>query len=374
LAHILQAAAYGGPYAGSFIPTLTAVGHEAQSRGHTFGALFTPTSRDRPWLAELEEGGIPYSFANSWDRADNVLALAAAIPATGPALIDTHFTAFDIPAVRVARSRRPDVSVVWHLHTALSSRWSIRLSNAVKFRLPAHRPDRIVAVSPHLAEAAIRRLAPRSRTTSQRGAIDVGRFAPRTPDRVAHARQVLDVDDDRPVVLHFGRDWHLKGGDLLLDALGILASRREPPLVLTVAGPEASRQAAALGLDRSVRTLEPALDVAELYTAADVFVSSSRAEGGAPPYSVMEAAACGAAVLVTAIPGQADLPHELPGARAADLTPASLATELEALLDRGPDRVAADRAAGRAWVEEHADVRHAAREIVDLYETIMGGG
>jgi glycosyltransferase involved in cell wall biosynthesis len=362
--HIVQLAAYGGPYAGAFVPMLTRVTAEAHARGHTMEAVFSPVARGRPWLPELEAAGLPVSFAGSDRRAD----LRRAIPAPdGPLVLHSHFTEFDVPALQVARRR--GAAVIWHLHTHLDPALRIRLANAVKFGLLGRRVDRIVCVAPHIAAMARARLAPRSRTVTMLNAVDVERFPLRTPERTAAARERLGVAPGARVVLHFGRLWRQKGGDLLLEAVRRLAADGVPVLVLTVSGGDAARaNADALGLSEHVRPIEPSDDVSALYTAADAFVSSSRAEG--MPYSLLEAAATGTAVVATDIPGQREIGADVPGVRVAALDGVALAGAIRAVLERDPGAAAAEGAAAREWLTRNADVRAGARALVDLYEEV----
>jgi glycosyltransferase involved in cell wall biosynthesis len=362
--HIVQLAGYGGPYAGAFVPMLTAVAAEGRARGHTIEAVFTPVARERPWLAELEAAGLPVSFADGYERAD----LRRAIPATeGPALLHSHFTAFDVPALRVARTGGQ--AVIWHVHTYPASSLRVRAANAVKYGMLGRRVDRIVCVAPHIADMVRARLAPRSRVVTMLNAVDVTRFEPRTPERIVAAREQLGIEPDRRVALHFGRLWHQKGGDLLLDAVHRLADRKVPLLVLTVSGGEdAKANAEALGIEDSVRSIEPTNDVAGLYTAADVFVSSSRAEG--MPYSLLEAAATGTGVVATDIPGQREIGESVPGVRVAELDGEALANAIQEVLERDPSVAAEEAAAAREWLTREADVRAGARELVDLYEEL----
>lgn len=363
---IVQAADFGGPYAGSFVPTLCALADAARAEGHTMRAIFTPVARERGWLGDLREAGVPVTFAASKRFGDLSRALADAVGAPGPAVLHTHFTAFDLPALRVAR-RRPSTRVVWHLHTRLSSRPHIRAANSAKFAIAGRRADRILAVSDHLADAARARLAPGARVGTAPNAVDLRRYPPRTPERIRAAREALGLGN-APTVVHFGRDWELKGGDLLLEAVRILADRGSAVHVVTIAGADAMAHAAELGLADRVRVLEPVADASVLYTAADVFVSSSRAEG--MPYSLLEAAATGTGVVATDIPGQAELASWIPGARLAPLAAEPLADAIEAMLSRDPELVGLDALASRAWVAANADVADAARRVIEIYEQV----
>jgi len=352
--HVAALADYGGPYAGSFVPVLAAVGREARSRGHTFEVVFTPVARDRPWLPELE--GIPVSFSSGRSLRE----LASAVPRAD--VLHTHFTSFDVPALLAARGR---ARVIWHVHTRMDPRLRVRAANAVKYGVLGRRVGRIVCVAPHIEAMVRRRLAPPARTMTILNAIDAGRFPLRTTERVAAAREALGIAPAERVLLHFGRLWHLKGGDVLLEAVRRLD---EEVLVLTVAGEDARRNARELGLDGAVRTLEPVTDVAALYTAADLFVSCSREEG--MPYSLLEAAASGTGVVASDIPGQGQIAARLPGARVAALEPAALAAAIDALLGRTAVEARADGEAARAWVRSHADLAIGARRLVDVYEQV----
>lgn len=368
--HVVVLADYGGPYAGSFVPMLRAVRLEARRRGHTMHTVFTPVARGRGWLSELADDGMPISFAGSTGSRDLVAAIEAALPAgSAPAVMHSHFTAFDVPALRIARGRA-ETAVIWHVHTRLEPSIRVRAANAVKFGVLGRRVDRIVCVAPHIAVAVRRRLGPRRRITTIPNAVETARFPLRTPERVAAVRERLGIPSEALVLLHFGRMWELKGGDLLLEAVRRLADRGTEVTVLTVSGDEPARaDAARLRLDGVVRPIEPMDDVGDLYAAADAFVSCSRAEG--MPYSLLEAAATGTGLLASDIAGQGQLARLLPGARVVALDADEIADGLQALLARDRSTVEADGAATREWVCEHADLAIAARSLVDLYERLV---
>ena len=73
-------------------------------------------------------------------------------------------------------------------------------------------------------------------------------------------------------------------------------------LGVTVGGGDPARELVGRrGLGDLVRVLEPDPDVRRLYAAADVFASTSRAEG--MPFSVAEALCSGVAVVASDLPG-----------------------------------------------------------------------
>jgi glycosyltransferase involved in cell wall biosynthesis len=366
---IVQLADYGGPYAGSFVPMLRTAAEEARSRGHDVAVVFTPVARGRPWLAQLTEPGIPVSFAASGSRHDLRSAAEAALTADGaPAVLHSHFTAFDLAARAIAR-RRPATGAIWHIHTRLGETPRLRAANAVKFSVLGRDVDRIVGVAQHVTDTVQRRGGPRDRLLTLSNAVDVERLPVRSPERADAARAALGLLPDRPVLLHFGRDWEGKGGDLFVGAVRILAGRGHSVVALTVGGgARAVDEAAAQGVAGLVRVHEPTQDVARLYAAADVFVTCSRAEG--LPYSLLEAIACGTGVVATAIPGQAEVAGGVPGCRVWALEATAVADAVEDLLGRGRQAVLADARGARDWALANADLRPWARRLVDLYEAV----
>jgi glycosyltransferase involved in cell wall biosynthesis len=176
---------------------------------------------------------------------------------------------------------------------------------------------------------------------------------------------------DRPLrALTIGRLAAVKGQAVLLDAVAELA-RRGCPVELTVAGwgPERERlerRAAQLGIADRVDFLGPVGQdrVAGLYAAADVFCTSSFAEG--VPVVLMEAMACGLPTVATRIMGVPEVVEDgvtgllVPPGRAD-----ALADALERLARR-PDERAAMGQAGRRKVLEERDPRRSAERLLEL--------
>lgn len=134
----------------------------------------------------------------------------------------------------------------------------------------------------------VERRAPRARVIDHHPGIDVDAFRP-MPKR---PRQ-------RPRVLFVGGRFAEKGGQDLLDALGPLIGTR---LDLDVVTPAPVEERPGLRVHQ-LSPGDPAL--AELYQQADVFCLPTR--GDAVPFAVLEAMACGAAVVATDVGGIPDL-------------------------------------------------------------------
>jgi glycosyltransferase involved in cell wall biosynthesis len=164
----------------------------------------------------------------------------------------------------------------------------------------------------------------------------------------------------------------VKGQAVLLDAIGELA-RRGVPVELTLAGdgPERARlerRAAQLGIQHRVTFAGAVANdrVADLYAAADVFCTSSFAEG--LPTVLMEAMAMGLPVVATRINGIPELVED--GVTGLLVSPAradALAAALERLATHPEERQRMGHA-GRRKVVDERDERRAAARLLALIE------
>ena len=370
---LVHLAGYGGPYAGSFIPMLRAVVRAARERGWTCELVLGPASRDRPWLAELREDGIPFRLATSESRAGLTRLVSAMLDESDePTVLHTHFTTFDVASVLAAR-KRAATAVMWHVHTPHGGSAGMWTRNVFKYAVLGRRVERILCVSSDLAELVVRRGAPRDRVEHLPNAVDVERFAPASDTERAQARRELGLRTAQPTLMHFGWDWHRKGGDIFCAAVAGLRDSGRDVVAVTVGGGDAARTAAAAaGLSPEVlRVQDSRDDVRAFHAAADVFVAPSRAEG--TPYSVLEAVASGVAVVGSVIPGHMDIGRSGPGFRLVRVDAAAVREAAAALLDRPPDEVRRDAEAGRAWVREHRGLARWSEELVERYARASAG-
>lgn len=345
---LLHVSNYHSPYGGSFVPMLRAALRLGLERGLRAEAVFLEGPAQRPWLAELEADGIPVRFVPLGGLGD----LLAEDP--GPTILHVHFSVFGIEAARAAR-RHPETTLYWHVHTTLRRGALPWVRNAVRFRLLSRPVREILCVAPDLADDVRHRLGPRTKVVFFPNAVDLARFRPAAPEERLAARERLGLPAGVPVLLHMGRDWRGKGGDLYAEAV----RRLGPDRVVAVsvgAGEEAVEP---------VRALEPTDRVQDLYAAADVFVSPSRAEG--MPFSLVEALASGTAVAASDIPGQRYVGEHVDACRLVPLDAGELAAAIDSLLARDAARAAADAAQARAWLEQHMDVRVWAERLFERY-------
>src|SRR4051794_15590021 len=229
---VIHAADYDAPYAGAFVPMLRAVATAVRERGGTVEVALADAARERSWVGELEQAGIPVSFAPAGDRRGSARCLAGlAARGSEPTILHTHFASFDLPAVSVARERPAATPVFWHVHRRPARQRAIHVRSAVRFARAARRVDQILCSAPEIAAAVQSRHAPAERVVVLPDAIDLERFPRRTRARTAEARRRLGLRASAQVLLHFGRD----GGELFVAAVRPVAER-QPVVAVSVGG------------------------------------------------------------------------------------------------------------------------------------------
>ncbi len=372
---IVHLADYGGPYAGSFIPMLAATAREAAARGHKMTIWFSGVARGRPWLSDLHglteirwlddsRGPVastgPTLHALRRDLADD----------RGPLILHTHFSKFDIPAALMRLDRRRP-AVFWHEHSRLTDTPAAKWRNLMRYRVFAPLVYAILCVNPTIREGLLVRKAPAGKLRDFPNAIDLRRFPTLTPPMRSAARRLLGIPESARVALHFGWDWHRKGGDLLLAAADLLGS--EPAVVvLTVLGDQPTAVELGLGGHPVIRAVKSRTDVQAFYAAADVFLSPSRGEG--MPYAVLEALASGLPVIASDLPVHRTLLTGLPAGRTVPLQPAAIAGAIASLLSLNESERAAHASMARERVEATYALDSWARRLIDLYEQALGIG
>lgn len=359
---IVHLADLGAPYPGSVVPMLRAVNDAAVPRGWSFEAVFTEIAAQRPWYAELKADGIGVRIAPHTARKALTAWLDALLDERNePTVLHTHFTTFDIPAVLAAR-RRDDVTVVWHLHSNLQSGPRATLRNAAKFGLVGRRVNAILCVSSDLRDSAHRRLAPARRLVTFSNAIDLERFDRATSEQRSRARAELEVPEGRPLLVHFGWDWERKGGDLFLETVATLAHEGIEVTAMCVGGGEpAHATSERLGLGDRVLVTLPRDEVRTFHAAADVFVSSSRAEG--MPSALLETLSTGTPAVVSDIPSHIALAERVQGCIVANSDPQSFAGAIRSVLST-------ESQVDVGQLADSIDLRAWARRLLDLYAEV----
>jgi glycosyltransferase involved in cell wall biosynthesis len=239
--------------------------------------------------------------------------------------------------------------------------------------------DRVIAVSPHVADQAVSLGVDAERVRVIRSGVDAERFRP--GDR-RQAREALAIDAYTPLVLFVGNLEPRKQLDVLLRAM-VQVQRAVPDAQLAIVG-----SGAAAGVDDQTRRLQHlaceldlataarftgAVDADTLlrwYTAADVFAlpSSSEAQG----IVALEAMACGVPVVASAVGGllgTIDSGHD--GYLVPPGDPNALADRLVAVLTNRPAQLTLGRAARRK-VEVEFSWSSRVAATIEVYREVVG--
>jgi glycosyltransferase involved in cell wall biosynthesis len=347
---------------------LAAAARASRDRGLRTTLCFTDVARGRPWLDELEglgslcfitPGGLGSDVQRLWRVADE--------PHGVPTVVHSHFGGFDLASGLLGLTRRRTAAVA-HAHSGNPR--PIRVRSRVYGAVAGRMLDATICVSRDIYADARARAFPADHLIYMPNAIDTDRFSLISAAERREARRALGVSPDAKVVLHFGWDWTLKGGDRFLATAQFMAQRADT-VFMTVVGESASAPLAKLSAAANVMAVPPRESVNELYAAADVYLNCSRSEG--MPYAILEALARGLPVVATALPVAHEVLDGVPAARIVSADPAHIARGLEDML--APDDAARGdlAAAARAHVEAGYALGPWADALVDRYLGWLGG-
>ncbi|MNV41721.1 N,N'-diacetylbacillosaminyl-diphospho-undecaprenol alpha-1,3-N-acetylgalactosaminyltransferase [compost metagenome] len=168
-----------------------------------------------------------------------------------------------------------------------------------------------------------------------------------------------------------------KGVREFVEAAAMLRARGVPVTMQLVGGLDAGNPASATQQevdawqrDGAVQALGERSDIAELYAASHIAVLPSYREG--LPKSLIEAAACGRAVVTTDVPGCRDAIE--PSQTGLLVTVRDAQSLADAIARLAEDAALRQRmgAAGRALAESEFDIKRVARVHVELYDALVG--
>lgn len=231
-----------------------------------------------------------------------------------------------------------------------------------------------IAVSDDTGRQWIRRtrLAPR-RVVTIRNGIDPAAAAPNIDRATARRDFGLPTAEGALIVGGVGRLDPVKGFDVLLDAIALLAPQH-PKLTLVLAGDGPARyalqqQAARLNIKNRVHFLGFCKDVREVYAALDIFAMPSRCE--ALPYALLEAMTAQLPAVASRIGG---VPEVVVPGETGLLIPVgdhhALAAALASLLNNPDLRQQMGRAA-RQRVIEHFSEREMIAQTLAIYRRLL---
>ena len=201
---------------------------------------------------------------------------------------------------------------------------------------------------------------------------------PACPFRVIHngvlrdELQPVQLVADAADFVFVGELRHLKGVDVLLEALANIAKERPVRAVIVGAGPDAATfhaQAASLGLDRVV-TFPGAMPAGDAFKLGRVLVMPSRAES--LPYIALEAAGAGIPLIATRVGG---VPEIVEGSRTGLVEPgdiSGLAVAMREAMDQPLQAV--DRAGQlQRIIASHFSVATMTEAVLDFYGHAIAG-
>jgi glycosyltransferase involved in cell wall biosynthesis len=235
------------------------------------------------------------------------------------------------------------------------------------------RADRFVCLSQDMRDEFIGAGVPPHRIVTIPNGVDTERFRPADPEQRLALRRTLALPEGL-VVIYTGRLVRYKGVPELLDAWRVIAPEHpEACLVLVGEGSgdlqacedELRQNVATHGLTRSVRFTGAVENVQDWLRAADIFAFPTHDE--AFGLSLVEAMACGLAIVSTRVGGLADIVRDGENAVAVPpAAPARLAEALRALLGDPAYRHRLGEAA-----RMHARTHHDVDAVCAAYQKLL---
>lgn|SRR5574340_117261 len=229
-------------------------------------------------------------------------------------------------------------------------------------RWAAHQAAASIGVSRALVDKLALLGAPPDKLHVLRNGVDAERFRP-LPQ--CDARRALGLGD-RLTLVSVGNLVELKGHELVIDAM-----REFPDAQLVIVGEGEARGALMRHIDAldladrvSLAGARPQEELPLYYSAADALVLASSREGW--PNVLLEAMACGTPVVVTRLPGTAEVVAEpAVGELVDERSGAGFAQGVRRLLQRAPETSAIRRYAERhSWHE-------ATRGQLELFRRVL---
>ncbi|MBX3411954.1 MAG: glycosyltransferase [Pirellulales bacterium] len=364
----------GGEY--SLLATfegLRAAGFYIRAIAPAHGPLSAALAARRVDLIPLEEAGTP---DNGTPPTSEPLPmrrqLAAILKKLKPALLHAN-------SLKMGRISGPVVAQM-NLPSVAHLRDILRLSQGSIDDLNQHR--RLLAVSHATRDYHVAQGIAAEKTHVMYNGVDLARFRPHAPD--GWLRRELDLPREALLVGNIGQLVQRKGLDVLAQAAGMLA-KSHLRLHYLIIGERYSRKPEALayeqqvrqtfhnlGLQQRVHFLGVRHDVDLILPELDLLVHAARQE----PLGrvLLEAAACGTAIVATDVGGTREIfpSHEPAAMLVPPDRPERLAAAMATLAGDAALRCELGAAARRRAVEAF-DAQAAAETLAGYYRAVLGG-
>jgi glycosyltransferase involved in cell wall biosynthesis len=306
---------------------VVALATELKARGHRPHVVCT--YRRGPLADNVVAKGVPVHecfFASALDNLGSK-RLSRVLKDINADVVHSH-TGVWLGAVTAAR--RAGIAATCHTEHGLTGHegWKLQLQQMVAARLTAA----LVAVSDQLqAVIAERAIISRSRVLRIDNGVSVPQHA-RDDGVRAEVRAELDLLEDDVLIGTAGRLQHLKGFDVLIEALDHAEFKNRVTVVLAGDGEDRqSLESAARNSPVPIQFLGERRDVERLMRAYDVFVLPSRSEG--LPMALLEAMAAGLGIVATAVGEVPKAIENEAGIVVPALDPKALAAALSRMVD-----------------------------------------
>ena len=285
---------------------LTDLANALVARGHSVYAVLRPNSPLVPQLSIPSESLLSLPLTNSLD-AHSARRIASFVSQHDIDIVHAHL-ARDYPLAAYASSRHSSSRLIVTRHVLFPMN---RLH-----KLTLRRVAKVIAVSEAVAlQLRSEKIVPNDRIKVVLNGVDVARFEKaRSNFQQAEFRGRLGFPANGFLIGTVGELNPLKGQEEFLQAAAKIA-QSFPDAYFIVAGVDSSRDQSqrnaleelsrSLGISDRVQFVSWLDDIADLYCALDVFVSSSRAESFG--LAMAEAMATGTAVVATATEGAKQL-------------------------------------------------------------------
>ena len=329
--------------------------------------------------AELERAGVPLIDLRKrgrWDVAGFAWRLLRTLRTSHAEIVHGYMTLGNMLAL-LAPAARPGTRVVWGVRSTVIDRTRRDWLSRMNFRMScsaARLADHIIANSEAGAAHHASLGYPHTRIEVIPNGIDTERFRFDAEGR-RRMRSNWRIDDGRMLVGLVGRIDPMKDHATFLRAAALLAARDERMRFVCIGGGNSRfahgvrTLATQLGLDPRLVWAGPRNDMAAVYSALDIAVSSSCGEGFSNV--IAEAMACGRPCVVTDVGDSARIVGDC-GMVVEPGNPPALAAAVEHLANvlGQPGEAARLHAAARARIEDSYSLDALLRKSEQAFRTL----
>lgn len=299
---------YAAPYKGNFIRSIQSLKKQFVKNGGRLIYLFPFSAQNLDWISDLrkEEENIYFidnSFFSKKISYKNIKLVTDIFRKERIDIIHTHFVSYNYSLFLIKTFFVRKIYIMGHFHNEFHP--PRNLMRRVRIFVVKMTFDLIIGVSQSVAKSVKKSGIKAEKVTCILNAIEFNRLD------IFEQISLIEKNNQK-IVLMFGWPFHRKGVDIAIEAIKQLnVENNNILLAISLAGGNDLFESEILNqlgeIPPWIKIIPPRDDVATYYNACDIFLSAGREEG--LNYSVIEAAYCNCAVIVSAIPGN---PQDIP--------------------------------------------------------------